>query len=123
MPELARGLVISRYQDVTVVTFREASILDGTIVDAISRDLYALIEDRAEKKIVLDFTAVKFLASRMLGSLVTMHKKSLGIKGKVVLAGLRPELMKVFKIMNLHKVLCFADDEGAAMREFDVFTV
>ena len=110
------GLIITRLFDVTTVTFRDTSILDGAVVEAIGKELYELVDSQALRKLTLDFTAVRFLSSSMLGVLIQLHKKSQAIKGRLVICGLKPELKKVFKIMRLEKVLQFADDEAEAMR-------
>ena len=116
------GLVINQIQGVVVVNFRDASILDGTAVEAIGKDLYGLVEQQAQRKLVLDFTPVRFLSSSMIGVLLSLHKKSAAIKGKVVICGLRAELHKVFKIMKLESILTFAPDERKALEIFEVYT-
>lgn len=112
----ASGLVLSNYGGVTIVSFRERSILDGPVVDAIGKDLFALVDEQARQKIVLDFTEVRHLTSSMLGVLVTLHQKSRKIRGKVVLCGLQPNLMEVFKVTRLDSLLRFAEDEAEAVR-------
>ncbi|HUT58965.1 MAG TPA: STAS domain-containing protein [Phycisphaerae bacterium] len=114
------GLVVSEIENVTIVSFRSASIIDLPSVEAIGRDLYTLVDEQAKRRIILDFSAVKFLSSQMLGVLIALQKKSKAIKGRVVLCGLRPELQKVFKITKLDKILEFAPDEGEALKRFDV---
>lgn len=116
------GLVISQIQGVTIVNFSNASILDGSAIEAVGQDLYALVDQHANRKIILDFTEVRFLSSTMIGVLIALHKKALAIKGKVILCGLRDELFKVFKIMKLEKTLHFAPDEKRALTDFDVYT-
>ena len=116
------GLVITQIKGVIVVNFHNASILDGTSVQSIAKELYAIIDQQAQKKVVLDFSQVKFLSSSMIGVLIAMHKKSNDIKGKVILAGLREELFKVFKIMKLEKVLFFAENEQKALLTFNVLS-
>jgi len=116
------GLVISAYQGVTVVNFRDSSIIDGVVLEDINRELTPLIEQQARRKIILDFSEVRFLSSSMIGMLVNLHKKSLTIKGKIVICGLRDDLMKVFKMARLDKILTFAGDETEAMKRLDVFT-
>lgn len=115
------GLVINQMQGVTVANFRDASILDGVAVEAIGKELYALVDQQAQRKVVLDFTPVRFLSSSMIGVLLSLHKKSAAIKGKVVICCLRPELMKVFKMMKLEHVLSFAENEKKAFQMLDVF--
>ena len=118
----AGNLVISDIQGVTVVNFRNSSILDSVVVESIGNELYALVDEQARRKIVLDFSAVRFLSSQMLGALIALQKKSSEIKGKLVICGLRPNLFKVFGIMKLDKLLSFAKDEEAALNSLDIYT-
>lgn len=111
----ASGLVIMPMQDVSLVDFQHASILDGQVIEAVGRDLYALVDDQARRKIILDFTKVRFLSSQMLGVIITLYKKSAAIKGQVVLCGLRPDLLKVFAIMKIDKLLKIVGTESQAM--------
>ncbi len=116
------GLLVSQMHGVTVVNFRHTSILDAAAIEMIRKELCALIDEQARRKVVLDFAHVKFLSSTMLGVLIDLYKKSRLIDGRVVICGLRPQLYKVCKVMNLHKLLEFADDEEQALNSFDVFT-
>ena len=102
-----------------MVNFRETSILDGRAVEAISKDLYALVDDQARRKIILDMSAVQFLSSSMIGTLISLHKKSHAIKGQVVICGLRAKLREIFQVMKLEKVLKFADSEKDALKLLD----
>lgn len=116
------GLVVTQILGVTVVNFGSASILDGTAVEKIGQELYALVEQQAVRKLLLDFSPVKFLSSQMLGVLIALQKKAQTIKGKVVIVGLRAELMKVFTITRIDKLFQFAANEEQAMPMFDAFT-
>lgn len=118
----ASGLVITQIKGVTVVNFRDSSILDGVEVDAIGQELYPLVDEKAVRKLVLDFSSVRFLSSQMLGVLLSLQKKIASIKGRMVICGLRAELFKVFKIMKLEKILTFAESEAKALNSFDIFT-
>ena len=115
------GLLITQLGDVTLVNFRNASILDGPTVEAIGEELYDLVDNQAQRKILLDFSSVRFLSSSMLGVLISMQKKTKSIKGRMVLAGLRPKLREVFKITGMNKLFEFAENESEALSGFDVF--
>ena len=117
---MVKGLVVSEVDGVTFAQLRSQSILDGVIIDDLGNALYALIDEQAVRKLVVDFRAVSFLASHMIGVLISLDQKARDIKGKVVLCGLKPKLMEVFKIMRLDKKLNFADDEAESVRQFDV---
>ena len=112
---MANGLLVTEVQGVTIVNFRDPSILDGATVERLGDDLYVLVDQQAKRKILLDFRQVKFLSSTMMGILLALHNKAVKIKGKVVVCGLQDNLMKVFKVMQLHKVLSLARNEEHAM--------
>lgn len=116
----ATGLVVAQVEGVTVVSFRTASILDLATMEAIAAELYALVDEQARKKIVLDFASVRFLSSSMLGILISLQKRSKTIGGRVVHCAMRPELMKIFQITKLDRILEFAPDEGEALKKLDV---
>ncbi|HOB75207.1 MAG TPA: STAS domain-containing protein [Phycisphaerae bacterium] len=115
-------LFIQPIRDVTVVNFADASILDAQQVQQIGEELYDLVDNKARRKIVLDFEKVRFLSSSALGVLIALRKKADAIKGRVVLCNLRNELREVFKITNLEKQFEFRDNEEQALGVFGVTT-
>ena len=116
----ATEFLVTNIRGVTVVGFQSQSILDSVEVETIGQRLYRLVDEQAQRKIVLDFGQVRLLSSQMLGVLINLHKKAEKINGALILCGLRPELGKVFKITRLDKLLKFAKDEEAALNEFGV---
>jgi len=114
-------LLVQTIGDVTIVDLGSSSILDGIAIEALGRRLFELVDEQARRKIILDFSQVKLLSSMMLGVLVRLQKRADGIRGRVVLCGLRPELMRVFKITQLHKLFQFYKDENEALNSFDVY--
>ena len=113
------GLIVSTVQGVTTASLRATTVLDSLVIEELGSALYELVDAQACRKIVVEFRGVTFLASQMLGVLVTLDYKARAIKGKVVLCGLQPKLMEVFKITGLDRRLSFAADEAAAMGKFD----
>ncbi len=114
-------LLVQPYRDVTVVSFQNLSVLDSANIEALGRNLLELVEKHDTRKLVLEFTAVRFMSSQALGVLLQLKKAMDPLKGKIVIAGIRPELYKVFKITNLHKLFTFHDDLDKALAEFNVF--
>ena len=114
----ASALVISQSEGITFATINTASLTEGTMIDAMAKELYALVDEYDYKKLVVDFRHVGFLSSRMISTLTTLHKKSHAIDGKLVLCGMKPELKKVFQITKLDKILTFADTESDAVKQF-----
>jgi anti-anti-sigma factor len=92
---------------VTVVGFRNASILDTHTIQTIGDELNALLQSGTHSRVVLDFADVRFLASHALGMLLKLRAKADPAGARVVCAGMRPELAKVFKIANLDRLFVF----------------
>lgn len=121
MPSSAR-LLIHPIRDVTIVNFNDTSILDTVHVEQIGEDLYDLVDRKARRKLILDFSKVQLLSSSALGVLITLRKKAEQIKGQVIICGLRKDLKKVFKITKLEKLFTFCDDEEQALARFGITT-
>ena len=114
-------LLIQPYKDVTVVNFQNVSVLDSANIEALGRALLDLVEKQDTRKLVLEFSAVRFMSSQALGILIQLKKAMDPLHGRVVIAGIRPELHKVFKITNLHKLFVFQDTLDKALAEFNVY--
>ncbi len=114
------NLLIQTIREVTIVNFGDSSILDTLQVEQIGQELYALVDVKDRKKLLLDFSKVRFLSSSALGVLLTLQKKSAAIKGKLLLCGLRKELMNVFTISRLDRLFEFFEDEAAALASLGI---
>jgi anti-anti-sigma factor len=64
---------------------------------------------------VLDFGNVRFISSQTLGVLLTLRRKADKADVKVVIADIRPELVRVFEITNLDNLFTFFDSVAAAV--------
>ncbi len=116
-------LRIRSVEDITVVRFQDASILDTELIHGIAGELDQLVESENCKKLLLDFTEVTFFSSSALGILVTLSKKMAEIEGELVICALATDLVRVFKITNLDKLFKFADDEDQALQMLGVTSV
>ena len=65
---------------------------------------------------------VPLLWRAILRVLIELRKKSEAIKGRVAIAGLRPDLRKVFKVARIERPFEFYDDEDAALNGFGAHT-
>lgn len=67
-------------------------------------------------RIVMDLTDVTMLASMGLGMLVSMHKLCAAQGGKLVVCGLRDDIVQLMKITHLDRILKIAADREAALK-------
>jgi len=113
-------IMVQKVHDVTVVDFQDARMLESHLIDQLGEQLYRLVDKLDRKKLVLDFSKVQFLSSAAIGVFLTLHKKSVAIKGTLVLCGLRKDILKVFELMSLHKLLKICANEKDALAVFGV---
>ncbi len=109
------SLKITDSEGVTLVNFRDASILDAVTTQHVARELYELVESGDSRKVVLDFKNVRFLSSQTLGVLLTLRRKADKAGVKIALARIRPELHRVFEITNLDKLFGFFETTESAV--------
>jgi anti-sigma B factor antagonist len=105
---------------VLVISF-EATDADVADWHSTQREwLYKLVETQANPLFALDLTDVNYLASSEIGFLVTLKRRIERRPGKVVLFGVGPYIMDIFKTMNLHKVLDIVDNQADALSKLTV---
>lgn len=99
-------LNIADAQDVVVVTFTEARILDETTIQKIGAEFSKLTtEAAADRKLLLSFQGVTFMSSAMLGQILRLSKQAKADKIHLKLSDIAPDIMEVFRITKLTKVL------------------
>jgi anti-sigma B factor antagonist len=109
------GLVITKVGQAIVVSLEKPRILDPMEIDPMGQELYALVDQRKSRNIILDFSKVQYLSSQILGVLMMLNKKSAGIKGRLLLCGLSNDLRNLFKIVSLDKVLQIVPNRQTAL--------
>lgn len=108
------GLSITSQGDISVVTFLGTTVLDLSTSEDVRMNLLKLADSPPAPKIIVNFSAVRFLASRMLGVLVELSRRAETGKGKVVITGLHGDVSKVFQITKLSRLLnCAASIDEA----------
>ena len=117
MSKSDRRIDIEEISGVTIAHLLEKKILDEANIDALGQELFALVDKDGRKKIVLDFTLVEYLSSAALGKLITMHKKTSTAGGKLALCSIQKDILDVFKITQLNKVLTLCTDLDDALKK------
>lgn len=111
-------LDIEEIGSVTVARFLDRKILDEANIATIGKEMIGLVDDDGRTQIVLDFSLVEYLSSAALGQLITMDKRVKAAGGTCVLCNIQKDILDVFKITQLHKVLTLATDLDDALGRF-----
>ncbi len=112
-------LLIRDKDDVVVVSFNQAKILDEPSVRQIGQEFQNLsLQAAASRKLLLDFSRVEFMSSAMIGQIMKLHKQCKQDKIRLKLCNIRPNIVEVFKITGLTKVLEIYPDGAKAIEAF-----
>ena len=94
---------------VLLISFKEPYVNDTANLEALEDGLRELLLDHDQRFLLLDFSEVRIVVSRMINSLVLMVKRVRAEGGQVHLCGLDSQIERVFKTMKLDRVFDIYD--------------
>jgi len=104
--------------DVLVVYFNDAKILDEAKIQQIGTELMQKVTDATSQKLLLNFLGVSFMSSAMIGKVILLNKKCKAAEVKLKLCDISNNVMEVFKLMRLNKILDIQKNEEKALKKF-----
>ena len=110
-------IMASKIGDVTVVSFLTSQVLDEMNVQQLGKEMNDLLENEYANKMVINFSKIKFLSSAVLGKLISLNKKIASMKGRLAFCSINADIMQVFKITRLDKLIPICDDEDTAIKK------
>lgn len=115
MGEPGTTINVRKVGAITVLEITEPRIFEGSSFAAIRRDLLEAVGPPAGRRFVLDFKAVELMSSEMLGLLITVYRDVSESGGRLVLAGVRPVVLKVFQVTRLDQLFRIESDVEQAV--------
>jgi anti-anti-sigma factor len=116
-------LAIEFIDEITIVRLLDKEIHQGFCevddVEAVSKQIDALVQSARPKLLLLDFSEVEFMASFMQGFLLELQKRLRRAGGRLKLCGLREYVELSFRITNLYQKFSIHPDERSALDDFD----
>ena len=102
-----------------MVTFTQSRILDEGTIRSIGAEFEKLTtESAADRKLLLNFRGVDYMSSAMLGQIMKLYKQCKADNIKLKICSICPQVLEIFTITRLHKVLAIEADEAAALASF-----
>ena len=108
-------IAVAMIEEVGVVTFLTTQVLDELNVQQLGEELLDLVEKRYIVKIVINFENIKFLSSAVLGKLISLNKRLAAEKGRLAFCLIREDILQVFRITRLDKLIPICDTEREAI--------
>ena len=102
---LKRGVLIVRIE----------GELDMHVADKFRETIDNALETSGVKYILLNLEAVKFIDSSGLGVILGRYKKINAAGGKVLVARIQPQVMQIFELSGLLKIITCYNSEAEAL--------
>lgn len=118
MSQSASRLKLTRADGVCQVEFADRKILDELCIAELQDELVRLVESESGLRLLLNFSNVDHLSSAALGMLLTLNKRVQAGNGKLKLSDIKPQILEVFKITRLNKILDIQPDAATARTTF-----
>jgi len=111
-------LEVEQAGGVTVARFACRRLREDATLEAVGRQLHALLEGGEPPRLVLNFAEVDDLGSALLARLVGLHKRAKAAGGRLALCALAPEILVVFETTWLDRMFHIYPGEPEALRSF-----
>lgn len=115
---MAKQLITTVQNDIAVVSFKESRILDERNVQAVASELNKLIDDEYRIKMILNLENVQYLSSAVIGRIAALYKRIKGENGELKICHVRQEILDIFKVTNLDKVIDIQPTLDHALNKF-----
>jgi len=107
-------LDITDMEGIAMVSFRDRILLAPNEIQLIEKELLGLIVEMAEPRLVVDFTEVQALSSRMLGTMINVQNEIKALGGKMALCHTNDRIAKIIGVTKLTEIFeVFANREEA----------
>ena len=101
--------------DILILRLDVVSISAIAEVEHISQLFRRAVQTHQPRFLVVDFSAVRFFSSQMLGLLVDVWRRLRDSGGAIIISGINPQLTRVFRITNLDKLFSFYETTQEAI--------
>lgn len=95
---------ISTNGDAHILTLRLPCALDSNDFDRLNEQLLTSFDAQPNARWVLDVSGVAYMGSAVLGLLVNVRQRALKTGGRLVLCGLSPGLLRIFRTCCMERL-------------------
>jgi anti-sigma B factor antagonist len=99
-----RMLEVEDRDGVTVATLQVSKIVSDEDIHEFGEQLDTLAKTDGPRTVVIDFGQVQYLSSATLSRLISLKRRLGSAHGRLVLCGISPDLLEIFRITRLHTV-------------------
>ncbi len=87
-------------------------------LDRLGRELFALVEQKGCRRLVVHLGPVRIVAAAALGKLISLHRKMRRLHGQLLFCHVHPQVTDILRASHLHTYLQIVPDLDAALATF-----
>lgn len=92
---------VAESDGVTILRVLDTALSDLELQDELHVELTGFVDAKQPKKLLVDFSAVKYCTTGVINSLLSAKKRVLRYGGEFKLCGLTPHVQEAFQVLNL----------------------
>jgi anti-sigma B factor antagonist len=100
--------------DCVRVEFTEKHIIDEVAIRQIGNELTKVVDGLQRPRMIVSFRGVEHLSSAALGTLLTVLNRVKARDGQLRLCDINPQILQIFEITKLNRVLRIERDVATA---------
>jgi anti-anti-sigma regulatory factor len=101
--------------DVLVVHFSPGIHLTGAVAQSVGDQLSLLVEERGCRFLLLNLANVGSVTSLIIGKLISVHKKLLGLSGRAAFCEVPPVILEILDLLRLTTMITVFATEAEAL--------
>jgi anti-sigma B factor antagonist len=110
-------LKTEKINNVTVVKFNDIDRFNALIVEPVKEQLKSFF-NKPDTRLALSLEGIKFIDSSGFGVFLSIMKTANNNHGQFKICSIRPEVMELFKLLQLHNVFDLYDSQDECVNSF-----
>jgi len=111
-------LKTEKINNVIVVKFNDIDRFNALIVEPVKEQLKSLF-NKPDTRLALNLEGIKFIDSSGFGVLLSIMKTANNNHGQFKICNIRPEVMELFKLLQLHNVFDLYENQEDCIKNFN----
>ncbi len=110
-------LIIEKIDNIEVAKFEDVQKFNALITEKVKEELAQLFQ-KPNTKLILDLEGVKYIDSSGFGVFLSVMKMANNNYGFFKLCNIAPEVMELFKLLQLHNIFDIYEDLNDCIKSF-----
>ena len=111
-------LKTEKINNVIVVKFNNVDRFNALITEPVKEELKSLF-NKPDTKLILNLEGIRFIDSSGFGVFLSIMKTANNNHGQFKICSIAPEVMELFKLLQLHNVFDLFDNLDDCLKSFD----